>query len=142
RGDRREGLVIVLRSAVQPQCEQAGGLAIVICAEGKLPNAGVVDLQRRAVLPVLAVDGTIQENASPVREQALHAQISGAVLRRNRRVQRAANLLRHGNVAVRVESFPAGGHCPLPETHRGPTGAEGRVLIPIRALYESVRLYR
>ena len=134
--------MIILRSTVQAEREQSSRGTIVVCTKSQLANGRVVDLQRRAIQPVFAIERAIQEDASAIAEHAFHAQGSTAILRCNRSVHRAAHIIRNGGVSVGAESFSAGNYRPLPEAHRAPTRAERRVLVSVRPLHESVCLHR
>src|ERR1039458_5839554 len=134
--------MIVFRSAVQPERKQSGRRTIVVRAQCQLPYGRVVNLQRCAILPVLAVERATQEDASAIAEHAFHAQGSAAILRCHWRVYRAAHVLRHGRVSVGAQSFSAGHHRPLPEAHGAPARAEWRTLISVRTFDRSIRLHR
>src|ERR1022692_1496546 len=120
--------MIVFRSAVQTHGEQSGRGTIVVRANCQLPNGGVVDLQRRAIQPVFAVERAAEEDAPAIAERAFHAQGPAAILRCDRRVHRTPHRLRHGSVTVGAETLSAGYYRPLPEAHRAPARAERRAL--------------
>jgi len=139
---RRERLMIILRSTIQAQREQARCGTVVIRAKSQLADGGVVDLIRCAVLAILAIERAIQKNLAAISEEPLQAKVAAAVLFVDRDIDRAANVLGNINVAIGAKSFSATDQSPLSKSQCSPARSQGRVLVAVRYLDIARSLHR
>jgi len=102
RGHGGEGLEVVLVAPPGPQGEPAaaGG---AIEPQARLPDRGVVDLEARAVVPLLVEPGGAEKDSAVLSGQAFYGQVNGRVPRRGRGVDRSPGRGLDGDVAIGAE---------------------------------------
>src|SRR5215831_12262462 len=116
-GDRRETLPVTLHQAVGAQHDGIPAAELLVKAQGAFSEAGVVGLQRSAVIAELGVEVSAPENSSFLPHPTSGGKFQACIFRVGRRVDRAA--LPGGNENESVAAEHLRSHREIPLTHPG-----------------------